>query len=77
MIKKLIKKYQAYKDKRFLARLERVLRSNIVKSDLLLNGNIYSRGNFWLMLPKAAMEDILKGTPLNLVQALIRQGYYD
>ena len=77
MINKLIKKYQAYKDKRFLARLERVLRSNIVKSDLLLDGNIFPRGTLWMMLSKSAMEDILKGTPLNLVRERLRQGYYD
>lgn len=34
MIKKLLQKYQAYRDKKFLARLERVLNNNV---DILEN----------------------------------------
>mgnify|MGYP000845600351 CR=1 FL=1 len=36
MIKKLLQKYQAYRDKKFLARLERVLNNNVVGANLFI-----------------------------------------
>lgn len=45
MIKKLIKKYQAYKDKKFLVRLERVLSSKAVNSSLVLKGHLLVLGD--------------------------------
>lgn len=77
MIKKLIKKYQAYRDRRFLARLERVLNSNIVKSNLLISGGVFIHEDVWIRLPTIAQEDILQEIPLDVVQDRIRQGYYE
>ena len=75
--KLIAKKIQAHKDRKFLARLERVLKSNIVKSDILMSGSIFIQGDCWLRLSKSAAADIAKGTPLNLVQERVRQGYYE
>lgn len=66
MINKLIKKYQAYKDKKFLARLERVLNSNVVKSNIALSGHAFIKGDFWIRISKCELEDISKGVPLDV-----------
>lgn len=51
MLRKLINKYQAYKDRKFLARLNRVLANNVLESDVVTlrdilrydeNGNVIS-----------------------------------
>ncbi len=77
MIKNLLQKYQAYKDKKFLARLERVLNNNIVKSHALIWGEAFFGGGVNMYIPKAAMEDIVLGIPLTLVLERLRQGYYE
>lgn len=35
MLRKLINKYQAYRDRKFLARLNRVLENNVLESDVV------------------------------------------
>lgn len=47
MIKYLIKKYQAYKDRKFKERLERVLKIHSIESSLVLKGNIIISGTMY------------------------------
>lgn len=77
MIKKLLQKYQAYRDKKFLARLERVLNNNVVGANLFIEKNIYSLRGFYMRLPKDAMADLLNKIPPSLVEERIRSGYYE
>lgn len=57
MIKKLLQKYQAYRDKKFLARLERVLNNNVVGANLFIEKNIFSLRGFHMYFPKGAVAD--------------------
>ena len=77
MIKKLLQKYQAYRDKKFLARLERVLNNNVVARKLIYRKNIYSLRGFYMYIPKDAMADLLNKIPPSLVEERIRSGYYE
>lgn len=77
MIKKLLQKYQAYRDKKFLARLERVLNNNVVGANLFIEKNIYSLRGFYMYIPKDAMADLLNKIPLSLVEERLRSGYYE
>lgn len=77
MIKKLLQKYQAYRDKKFLARLERVLNNNVVGANLFIEKNIYSLRGFYMYIPKDAMADLLNKIPPSLVEERIRSGYYE
>lgn len=45
MIKKLLQKYQAYRDKKFLARLERVLNNNVIHAEMKIEGFLDVKGN--------------------------------
>ena len=52
MLKKLIQKYQAYKDKKFLARLNRVLKTNVICTSVIVDGNLVTTGSITCYLPK-------------------------
>lgn len=77
MVTRLLKKYQSYRDKKFLSRLERVLNDNVLKSKALILGDVFFGKHVVFEVPKAAMEDIASGIPSNLVLERIRQGYYE
>lgn len=77
MIKKIIKKYQSYRDKRFLARLERVLGNNMINATISLHGSLFTDGSVWMMFPTSALKDFVKGTPLSLIEERLHQGYYE
>lgn len=77
MIKKLLQKYQAYRDKKFLARLERVLNNNVVGANLFIEKNVFSLRGFHMYFPKGAVEDLLNKTPPSLVEERLRSGYYE
>lgn len=53
MIKKLLQKYQTYRDKKFLARLERVLNNNVVGANLFIEKNVFSLRDFTCIFLKA------------------------
>lgn len=53
MIKKLLQKYQAYRDKKFLARLERVLNNNVVGANLFIEKIYFHSGDFTCIFLKA------------------------
>jgi len=53
MIKKLLQKYQAYRDKKFLARLERVLNNNVVGANLFIEKMCFHSGDFTCIFLKA------------------------
>lgn len=59
MIKKLLQKYQAYRDNKFLARLERVLNNNVVGANLFIEKNVFSLRGFHMYFPKGAVADLL------------------
>lgn len=77
MIKKLLQKYQTYRDKKFLARLERVLNNNVVGANLFIEKNIFSLRGFYTYFPKGAVADLLNKIPPSLVEERIRSGYYE
>lgn len=76
MIKKLLQKYQAYRDKKFLARLERVLNNNVVGANLFIEKNVFSLRGFHMYFPKGAVADLLNKIPPSLVEERLRSGYY-
>lgn len=47
IFKWLFKKYQAYKDRKFKERLERVLKTHSIESSLVLKGNIIISGTLY------------------------------
>jgi hypothetical protein len=72
MFKKLIEKYQAHKDRKFLARFERVLNNNVTKSNFLLKGDLYVSGQIH-MYCKRLIKDFEEGKPLSQITYEIHQ----
>lgn len=65
LLKKILKKIQAYQDKRFLVRLERILRSNAINSNLILRGNVFTEGTIQAYMSKDELKEALKGNHLD------------
>jgi hypothetical protein len=61
MINWIKRKFQAYGDKRFLKRLNRVLKSNGISADLLVKGDIHSTGS--VICYDSSLKDNLLFTP--------------
>ena len=61
MIKKLIKKYQAYKDRCFVKRLNRVLGKYVVHSSFYIDGELKVTGSIHYYVPKQEVEEIEAG----------------
>ena len=53
-------RYQTWRDKRFLKRLERVLSNNVIKSSIFLNGNIYSSGSITMYMDAPLLKDTIE-----------------
>lgn len=64
IFKSLFKKYQAYKDRKFKERLERVLESNAINSCLVVKGKIVAN-NIYCHVPNETIEKFENGTPIN------------
>ncbi len=60
MIKKLIKKYIAWKDRRFLSQLERVLSNNVLESNICTSGGILAGKNAYLFVENFDIEELRK-----------------
>ena len=61
MIKKLIQKYRAYKDRQFAKRLDRVLKTHVIDSSVIIDGNLSTTGSIQVYLPKEEVEQIKEG----------------
>ena len=61
MIKKLIQKYRAYKDRQFAKRLDRVLKTHVIDSSVIIDGNLSTTGPIQMYLSKEAVEQIKEG----------------
>ena len=61
MIKKLIQKYRAYKDRRFAKRLDRVLKTHVISSSVIIDGDLSTTGSIRVYLSKEAIEQIKEG----------------
>ena len=72
-IKNLIKRYQAYRDRRFLARLERVFNGNVLQSNIVIGGSLLLKGEIVSFLMDSVLEEIRKGVPVNEILEKFRQ----
>lgn len=61
MIKKLIQKYRAYKDRQFAKRLYRVLKTHVIDSSVIIDGSLSTTGSVQMYLPKEEIEQIKEG----------------
>ena len=61
MIKKLIKKYQAYKDRCFAKRLNRVLGKYVIHSSVYIDGELKVTESIHCYVPKSETEEIEAG----------------
>ena len=67
MLKKLLEKIKNYRDKRFLKRLERVLRNYPVNTHLIIKGSIYSGNSFYAYSDKL-IEDFENRVANNFIE---------
>ena len=65
IFKWLSKKYQSYRDRKFLKRLERVLSRNVVKSSLVVDGTLLASGSIYVFVPKETIDKYNDGKPIN------------
>ena len=56
MIKKLIKKYQAYKDRKFAKRISRVLGKYVIHSSVFIDGELKTTGSIHYYVPKQEVK---------------------
>lgn len=61
MIKKLIQRYRAYKDKQFAKRLDRVLKTHVIKSSVIIEGTLYTTGNVRCWVSEEGVKKIKEG----------------
>lgn len=73
IIRNLIGKYRAYRDRRFLARLERVLNGNVLQSNIVIGGSLLLKGEIVAYLKEPELEEIRRGVPVNEVLERLRK----
>lgn len=67
MLKKITQKIKNYRDKRFLKRLERVLRNYPVNTHLIVKGSIYGGNSFYMQSDKI-IEDFENRVADNFIE---------
>lgn len=67
MLKKITQKIKNYRDKRFLKRLERVLRNYPVNTHLIVKGSVYSSNSFYMQADKI-IKDFENGVANNFIE---------
>lgn len=72
-IRNLIGKYRAYRDRRFLARLERVFNGNVLQSNIVIGGSLLLKGEIVAYLKNPELEEIRKGVLVNELLERLRQ----
>lgn len=73
IIRNLIGKIRAYRDRRFLARLERVLNGNVLQSNIVIGGSLLSSGELVAYLKDSELEEIRRGVPVNELLERLRK----
>lgn len=72
-IRNLIGKYRTYRDRRFLARLERVFNGNVLQSNIVIGGSLLLKGEIVAYLKNPELEEIRKGVLVNELLERLRQ----
>lgn len=69
IFKWLFKKYQAYKDRKFKERLERVLKANSINASLVIKGDLLVSGLVYAYVSEAAIREFEEGKPIKQIFA--------
>lgn len=69
ILKWLFKKYQAYKDRKFKERLERVLKTHSINAPLVIKGDLLVSGLVYAYVSKDAIRKFEEGKPIKQIFA--------
>lgn len=67
IFKWLSKTYQAYKDRKFKERLERVLKTKPINSTLVINGDLVVKNSVYVYVPEDKIKSFEEGRPINQI----------
>ena len=67
IFKWLSKKYQAYKDRKFKERLERVLKTKPINSTLVINGDLVVKNSVYVYVPEDKIKSFEEGRPIKQI----------
>lgn len=69
IFKWLFKKYQAYKDRKFKERLERVLKTNAINTPLVIKGDLFVSELVYAYVSEDAIREFEEGKPIKQILA--------
>jgi hypothetical protein len=67
IFKLLFKKYQAYKDRKFKERLERVFKTNAINAPLVIKGDLLVKNSVYMYVPEEQIEKFEEGVPIKQI----------